>query len=62
MWAGLSAYEMDISKQPDKRTKKQKWQAYIDKALLLTGQVTDAAIYGLDGVQWAASKNFNVCL
>ena len=55
---------MDISlasAAPDKQSKLSKWQAYVDDALLKTGQVTEAAIYGLDGVKWAASKNLNVC-
>lgn len=52
-------FEMDISLQGDKQAK---WQAYVDDALLKTGQVTDAAIYGIDGVKWAASKNLNVCI
>lgn len=50
-------FEMDMSLQGDKQAK---WQAYVDDALLKTGQVTDAAIYGIDGVKWAASKNLNV--
>ena len=44
-----------------KKSKKVRWQAYVDDALMRTGQVTQAAIFGLDGVQWAASKNFQVC-
>lgn len=52
---------MDISNlKVDKQSKLNKWQAYVDDALLKTGQVTEAAIYGLDGVKWAASKNLNV--
>ena len=43
-----------------KKSKKARWQAYVDDALLRTGQVSQAAIFGLDGVQWAASKNFQV--
>lgn len=54
---------MDISHLPaDRQTKLSKWQSYVDDALLKTGQVTEAAIHGVDGVKWAASKNFNVCL
>ena len=44
-----------------KKSKKVRWQAYVDDALLRTGQVSRAAIFGLDGVQWAASKDFQVC-
>jgi profilin len=44
-----------------KKSKKVRWQAYVDDALMRTGQVTQAAIYGLDGMQWAASRNFQVC-
>ena len=53
---------MDISIVPSKQssTKAGKWQAYVDDALLLTGQVTKAGIYGLDGLQWAASSDFKV--
>lgn len=52
---------MDISNlTADKQSKLRKWQSYVDDALLKTGQVTEAAIYGLDGVKWAASKNSNV--
>lgn len=47
--------------QQGKKSKKARWQAYVDDALLRTGQVSQAAIFGLDGVQWAASKNFQVC-
>ena len=52
---------MDTSDlQPDRSSKLSKWQAYVDDALLMTGQVTEAAIYGVDGVKWAASKNLTV--
>ena len=40
--------------------KKEQWQAYIDDGLLKTGMVTKAAIHGLDGTQWATSKEFQV--
>lgn len=54
---------MDISKFGGaKQTKRSKWQAYIDDALLKTGQVKSAAIHGLDGLKWACSKNFQVSL
>ena len=46
---------------PAKKSKRERWQAYIDDALLRTGQVNQAAIFSLDGVQWAASANFKVC-
>lgn len=46
----------------DKLSKQDKWQAYVDDALLKTGQVTDAAIYGIDGVKWAASKKLTVSI
>ena len=49
---------MDISSVQS--GKQKKWQAYVDDALLATGQVTEAAICGLDGVKWAASSNLNV--
>ena len=42
------------------RSKLEKWQSYVDDALMKTGQVTEAAIYGLDGVKWAASKDLDV--
>lgn len=41
-------------------SKKRQWQRYIDESLLKTNQVTNAAIYGLDGTQWATSKDFDV--
>lgn len=44
------------------KSKKVRWQAYVDNALLRTGQVNQAAIFGLDGVQWASSKDFKVLL
>ena len=40
--------------------KKTQWQRYVDDALLMTQQVTMAAIHGLDGTRWATSENFNV--
>ncbi len=49
---------MDIEAQLG--SKQSRWQAYVDDALLLTGQVTEAAICGLDGSKWAASKSINV--
>ena len=53
---------MDISNLPGaKQSKLKGWQSYVDDALLKTEQVTEAAIYGLDGVKWAASKDFTVC-
>ena len=52
---------MDISKFGSaKHSKRSKWQAYVDDALLKTGQVKSAAIHGLDGLKWACSKNFQV--
>ena len=42
--------------------KREQWQAYIDDALLKTNLVTKGAIHGRDGVQWAASKDFQVSL
>ena len=41
-------------------TKKSQWQRYIDDALLKTDQVSMAAIHGLDGTEWASSRNFQV--
>lgn len=49
-----------MESQADRSSKLSKWQAYVDDALLMTGQVTEAAIYGVDGVKWAASKNLTV--
>lgn len=43
-----------------KKSKKARWQAYVDDALLRTGQVSQAAIFGLDGVEWAASQDLQV--
>ncbi|KAI7847348.1 profilin [Circinella umbellata] len=36
------------------------WQAYVDTNLVGTGQVSQAAIFGLNGSQWAASPSFQV--
>lgn len=36
------------------------WQAYVDSNLCGTGQVSQAAIYGTNGAQWAASPGFQV--
>ncbi len=44
----------------ESHSKLDKWQSYVDDALMKTGQVTEAAIYGLDGVKWAASKDLDV--
>ena len=41
-------------------SKRQQWQAHVDDALLRTGQVQRAAIFGLDGKEWAASIGFQV--
>ena len=41
-------------------TKKSQWQRYIDDALLKTEQVSMAAIHGLDGTEWASSRDFQV--
>ena len=41
-------------------TKKRQWQRYVDESLLKTNQVTNVAIHGLDGTEWASSKNFHV--
>ena len=41
-------------------SKREQWQAYVDDALLRTGQVQNAAICGLDGKEWAASSGFQV--
>ena len=43
-----------------KEIQKAKWQAYVDDALLRTGQVSQAAIFGLEGTLWAASRDFQV--
>ena len=54
---------MDISSfQVEKSSKQAKWQAYIDDALMRTGQITEAAIYGVNGVKWAASKGLTVSI
>lgn len=42
--------------------KRQQWQAHVDDALLRTGQVQRAAIFGLDGKEWAASSEFQVSI
>ncbi|KAI9475732.1 MAG: profilin [Benjaminiella poitrasii] len=36
------------------------WQAYVDNNLVGTGQVSQAAIYGLNGGEWAKSAGFQV--
>ncbi|KAJ8654944.1 hypothetical protein O0I10_009340 [Lichtheimia ornata] len=36
------------------------WQAYVDSNLCGTGQVSQAAIYGTNGAQWAASPGFQL--
>lgn len=36
------------------------WQAYVDTNLLGTGNVSQAAIYGLNGGEWAKSAGFQV--
>ncbi|KAI8086647.1 profilin [Halteromyces radiatus] len=36
------------------------WQQYVDNNLIGTGQVSEAAIYGLNGTLWAASANFKL--
>lgn len=36
------------------------WQSYVDSNLLGTGSVQKAAIFGLDGSQWAISSGFAV--
>ncbi len=41
-------------------SKKAMWQRYIDDALLLTEQITNASIHGLDGSRWASTKDFEV--
>ncbi len=43
-----------------KQSKQGKWQAYVDDALLMTGQVVQAAIHGLDGARWASSPDLEV--
>lgn len=43
-------------------SKRQQWQAHVDDALLRTGQVQRAAIFSLDGKEWAASSGFQVNL
>lgn len=42
------------------RSKRSQWQSYVDDALLKTGQVTEAAIHGLDGKRWASSPGLKV--
>ncbi|WP_043267490.1 profilin [Streptomyces sp. CT34] len=34
------------------------WQPYVDGNLVGSGKIGNAAIYGLDGGQWAASRGF----
>ena len=36
------------------------WQTYVDTNLVGTGKVQKAAIFGLDGSQWATSAGFTV--
>lgn len=36
------------------------WQQYVDNNLLGTNQVSQAAIYGLNGAVWASSAGFTV--
>jgi hypothetical protein len=36
------------------------WQAYVDTNLVGTGNVSQAAIYGLNGGEWAKSAGFQV--
>ncbi|KAI9282711.1 profilin [Sporodiniella umbellata] len=36
------------------------WQTYVDNNLLQTGQVSQAAIYGLNGGVWATSAGFQL--
>ena len=57
-----SAPDYTPTRQSSKKAKSKsvKWQAYVDDALLKTGQVSQAAIFGLNGVQWAASVGFKV--
>lgn len=43
-------------------SKRQQWQAHVDDALLRTGQVQRAAIFSLDGKEWATSSGFQVSL
>ena len=40
--------------------KNMSWQAYVDSNLLGTGHVSQAAIYGLNGGEWAKSAGFQV--
>ncbi|KAF9570727.1 profilin, required for normal timing of actin polymerization in response to thermal stress [Mortierella alpina] len=36
------------------------WQSYVDSNLVGSGKVAKAAIFGLDGSQWASSADFKV--
>jgi hypothetical protein len=36
------------------------WQSYVDNNLIGTGQVSQGAIFGLEGVQWATSPELKV--
>ncbi len=38
------------------------WDAYVTTSLVGTGTVSKAAIFGLNGAQWAASSGFVVRL
>ena len=42
-------------------SKREKWQSFVDDGLLKTGQVSEAAIHGLDGKRWASSPTLQVC-
>ena len=45
---------------PTAKTTKMSWQAMVDTSLLGSGQVTKAAIHGLNGSPWATSAGFSV--
>lgn len=43
-----------------KPPKREQWQSFVDDSLLITGQVTQAAIHGVDGMRWASSPDLKV--
>ena len=54
---GGATFEGGVMSKPSKR---ERWQGYVDDSLLKTGQVSEAAIHGLDGKRWASSPGLQV--
>ena len=58
-WQG----ETEVSRSLQTRRRsiwRMSWQTYVDTNLVGTGKVQKAAIFGLDGSQWATSAGFTV--